>query len=172
MQLYWVETIMFIKNWQLIFLYISWFDGLGPGIDHHSRNGGICQQKLPTGPGIWPVFSNARSFPGVCTGGGLLATGIDLHIIVWSGWSCQPVLNSGQSWPPRGSELRSRSSRLLRLSKARQYVSCGTLESDLRDQWPGLELKRKFFSVSKIFYPTWFLRLFLVQTTVIILSYV
>ena len=34
----------------------------GRAFDHHRRNGGrgICQQKLPAGPGIWTIFLNAR----------------------------------------------------------------------------------------------------------------
>ena len=35
--------------------FVYWSDGLeGRAFDHHSRNGGrgICQQKLPAGPGI------------------------------------------------------------------------------------------------------------------------
>ena len=56
---------MFIEKWQLIFVY--WWEGLGGrAFDHHSRNGGrgICQQKLPAGPGICPIVSNTRGLPG------------------------------------------------------------------------------------------------------------
>ena len=59
-------------------LYLS--DGLGGrAFDHHSRNGerGICKRILPAGPGICPIFSNARGLPG-----GMLAVGIDSHIII------------------------------------------------------------------------------------------
>ena len=43
----------------------------------YSRNGGgIFQQKLPAGPGILTIFSNARGF----ARGGMLAAGIDSHI--------------------------------------------------------------------------------------------
>ena len=76
MQFYWAETVVFIKKWQLIFLYSGWI-GLvlrGRAFDHHNRNGGqgICQQKLPAGPGIWLIFQMP---------GGMLAAGIDSHII-------------------------------------------------------------------------------------------
>ena len=40
--------------------FVYWSDGLeGRTFDHHRRNGGrgICQQKLPAGPGIWTIFS-------------------------------------------------------------------------------------------------------------------
>ena len=43
--------------------FVYWSDGLeGRAFDHHRRNGGrgICQQKLPAGPVIWTIFSNAR----------------------------------------------------------------------------------------------------------------
>ena len=36
------------------------------------RGQGICQLKFPAGPGIWPIFSNARDLPGRFTGGGYL----------------------------------------------------------------------------------------------------
>ena len=57
---------------------VYWSDGLGGReFDHQSRNGewGICQRKLPAGPGIWPIFSNNRGLPGR-----MLAVGIDLYI--------------------------------------------------------------------------------------------
>ena len=54
----------------------------GQAFDRHSRNGGrgLCKQKLPAGPDICPVFSNARGFPGGLPGG-MLVAGIDLHIM-------------------------------------------------------------------------------------------
>ena len=42
--------------------------------------GGICQQKLPGGPDMWPVFSIARGMPGVFPGGRVFAAGVDSHI--------------------------------------------------------------------------------------------
>ena len=79
MKFYWAETVIFIKKWQLhvIFLCIGWMDRGGQAFDHHSRNGGqgIGQQKLPVGPGIWPIFSNFQGLPR-----GMLAAGIDSHI--------------------------------------------------------------------------------------------
>ena len=62
-----------------IFVLMDW---RGRAFGHHSRNGGgrgICQQKLPAGPGICPIFSNARGLPGGLPGG-MLAAGIDSHI--------------------------------------------------------------------------------------------
>ena len=56
--------------------FAYWSDGLeGRAFDHHRGNGGrgICQQKLPAGPGIWTIFSNAR---------GMLAARIDSHVIL------------------------------------------------------------------------------------------
>ena len=50
-----------------ILVYI-WSDGLwGQAFDHHGRNRerGICQQKMPAGLGIWPIFQMHR----VCLGG-------------------------------------------------------------------------------------------------------
>ena len=47
------------QKWQLIFSYIYWSDGVGErAFDCHSRNveRGICQRKMPAGPGIWPFF--------------------------------------------------------------------------------------------------------------------
>ena len=53
----------------------------GRAFDRHSRNrGGICQQKLPGGPDMWPVFSIARGMPGVFPGGRVFAAGTDSHI--------------------------------------------------------------------------------------------
>ena len=82
MQFYWAETVMFIKIWQPITLYIDRMDLEGRAFDHHRRNGGrgICQQKLPAGPGIWTIFLNAGGMPGGLPGG-MLAAGIDSHII-------------------------------------------------------------------------------------------
>ena len=51
--------------------FVYWSDRLrGRAFHHHSKNGGlgICQQKLPAGPGICPIFSKARGLPG--RGGG------------------------------------------------------------------------------------------------------
>ena len=53
--------------------FVYWSDGLeGRAFDHHRRNGGrgICQQKLPAGPGIWMIFSNVRGMPGGLPWGG------------------------------------------------------------------------------------------------------
>ena len=64
--------------------FVYWSDGLeGRAFDHHRRNGGrgICQEKLPAGPGIWTIFLNARGMPGDLPGG-MLAPGIDSHIIM------------------------------------------------------------------------------------------
>ena len=47
-------------------IFVYWSDGLGDqAFDHHSRNEGRgnCQQKLPAGPGICPIFSNAQGLP-------------------------------------------------------------------------------------------------------------
>ena len=59
-------------------IFVYWSDGLGDqAFDHHSRNEGRgnCQQKLPAGPGICPIFSNAQGLPRE-----VLAAGIDSHI--------------------------------------------------------------------------------------------
>ena len=61
---------MFIKIWQPITLYIDRMDWRAGHLTttEGTGGGGICQQKLLAGPGIWTIFSNARGMPG---GGGL-----------------------------------------------------------------------------------------------------
>ena len=59
-------------------IFAYWSDELGSrAFDHHGRKGGrgICQQKMPAGSGISPIFFNVRALPG-----GMLASRIDLHI--------------------------------------------------------------------------------------------
>ena len=59
-------------------IFVDWSDGLGGRVfDNHSRNGGqgICQQKLPTGTGILPIFSSAQGLPG--GGGEMLVAGFE-----------------------------------------------------------------------------------------------
>ena len=53
--------------------FVYWSDELeGRAFDYHRRNGGrvIYQKKLPAGPGIWGIFSNARGMPGGLPGEG------------------------------------------------------------------------------------------------------
>ena len=66
MQFYWAETVMFIKIWQPITLYIDRMDWRAGHLITTEGTGvrGICQQKFPAGPGIWKFFSNARGMPG------------------------------------------------------------------------------------------------------------
>ena len=71
---------MFIRKWQLM------SDGLGAGhltVKVGTGDQGICQQKLLEEPGIWPIF---LKMPGVCPWvlprRGMLAAGIDSHIII------------------------------------------------------------------------------------------
>ena len=57
-----IPAVIILIDWRARYLTI--IEGTGGGV--------ICQQKLPAGPGICPIFSNAR---------GLLAAGIDSHIM-------------------------------------------------------------------------------------------
>ena len=65
---------MFIKKWQLIFLYTGrmaeW--GAGPLTVIVGRGAGHLPTKIAIGPGFWPIFQMLR--------GGMLAAGIDPHI--------------------------------------------------------------------------------------------
>ena len=90
-----MKQLFFIRKWQLVFLYIGrmdwgaagratsifvyWSDGLGSrgqGIWSSSRNGGrgICQQKLPAGPGMH--LTNFMQMSGVWRG--MLSTEIEI----------------------------------------------------------------------------------------------
>ena len=59
---------MFIKKWQLIYLSIGMMNwGGGNSAIKVGTGSGICQEKLPAGPGILPIFSDARDLPGGCS---------------------------------------------------------------------------------------------------------
>ena len=79
MQFYWAETVMLIKIWQLIILYIDRMDWrAGHSTTTEGTGGGaFAKKKLPAGPGIWTIFSNARGMLEGLPGGKMFAAGID-----------------------------------------------------------------------------------------------
>ena len=78
---------MFIKIWQLITLYIDWMDWRAGHLTTTEGTGdrAFANKNCPQG---W-AFEQFFQMPGVCGGGGggMLAAGIDSHIIM------QPVLH-------------------------------------------------------------------------------
>ena len=66
-------------------LYIGLMDWHGGrAFGRHSRNGGrgICQQKLPAGPGIWPI--SVFKFPGEDARGRKLSRTLRLLLILYN----------------------------------------------------------------------------------------
>ena len=60
---------------------VYWSDGLGAGhltIVVGTGGGAFAKKNYPQGR----AFVNFFQVPGVCTGGGMLVAGIDLHIII------------------------------------------------------------------------------------------
>ena len=70
---------MFIKIWQLITLYIGRMDWRAGHLTTTEGTGGgaFANKNCPQGRAIEQFFQ----MPGVCPGGGMLAAGIDSHIM-------------------------------------------------------------------------------------------
>ena len=66
---------MFIKKWQLIFLYIGRIDGHLTIIVLRNGIGAFAKKNCPQNRAFDQFFSNARDLPK-----GMLAAGIDSHI--------------------------------------------------------------------------------------------
>ena len=72
MQFYWAETVMFIKIWQPITLYVDRMDWRAGHLTTTEGTGGgaFANKNCPQGRAFKQFFSNARGMPGGFPGGG------------------------------------------------------------------------------------------------------